>query len=112
MKEKYNKLNNEVIKLREIREKYHQILKEQNSLLIIQNKYNDLIGEVQDLKEYKIKYENILFTNSKQIDSTEIEKQLAKKIEENNKLNKKLEDIFNNRNLIIENNIYFILKKN
>ena len=113
-KNKYEKLNEEVIKLREIREKYHQILKEQNNLLIIQNKYNDLIEEVQDLKEYKIKYDSILYNNGNKINSTETEKELSKKINENNQLLKKLEDIYNNKNknLIIENTIDFTFKNN
>ena len=98
--------------MREIREKYHQILKEQNNLFIIQNKYNDLIEEVQDLKEYKIKYDSILYNNGNKINSTETEKELSKKINENNQLLRKLEDIYNNKNLIIENTIDFTLKNN
>jgi len=111
LKMKYDKINEENIKLKEIRGKYHNLLKEQNDLLIIQNRYNDLIGEVQDLKEYKIKYESLLYNKGIEINSTEIERQLAKKIDENKLLTKKLEDICINQNLVIVNNIEFSFKK-
>ena len=89
-------------------------MKEQNNLLIIQNKYNDLVEEVQDLKEYKIKYDSILYNNGNKINSTETEKELSKKINENNQLLKKLEEIYNNKNknLKIENTLDFTFKNN
>ena len=61
------------------------------------------------MKEYKLKYDNLLCNNGSKINSTEIEKELSKKINENNELNKKLENIYNNRNYKVENIIYFSL---
>ena len=46
--------------LKEIREKYGKILKEQKNLLLIENKYNDLIEEVKELRDIKYEYEKMM----------------------------------------------------
>ena len=53
-------MKKEFEELKEIREKYGKILKEQKNLLLIENKYNDLIEEVKELREIKDEYEKMI----------------------------------------------------
>ena len=52
-------MKKEYEELKEIREKYGRILKEQKNLLLIENKYNDLIEEVKELREIKQEYKKL-----------------------------------------------------
>ena len=46
--------------MKEIRNKYDDILKEQKNLIMIENKYNDLVEEIQELKSIENKYNELM----------------------------------------------------